>query len=149
MSSLVSLVAGGGALVAPHSHVCGCGAHPRHAAQFSRHRPIFALSAATAADEDGEYTFWDRTELFVRSGAGGDGAVAFVGRRPAGGSGGAGGSVVLEATDDVNTLAHLQHTQSIHADRGDDASGRASGRDAADAVIRVPPNVEVWARPAD
>ena len=29
-------------------------------------------------DEDGEYTFWDRTELFVRSGAGGDGAVPAV-----------------------------------------------------------------------
>ena len=113
----------------------------------ARHR-IFASASPLDDDEDGEYTFWDRTELFVRSGAGGDGAVAFVGRRPAGGSGGAGGSVVLEATDDVNTLAHLQHTQSIHADRGDDASGRASGRDAADAVIRVPPNVEVWARPA-
>ena len=113
----------------------------------TRHR-IFASASPLDDDEDGEYTFWDRTELFVRSGAGGDGAVAFVGRRPAGGSGGAGGSVVLEATDDVNTLAHLQHTQSIHADRGDDASGRASGRDAADAVIRVPPNVEVWARPA-
>ena len=117
-------------------------------ARFATRHRIFASASPLDDDEDGEYTFWDRTELFVRSGAGGDGAVAFVGRRPAGGSGGAGGSVVLEATDDVNTLAHLQHTQSIHADRGDDASGRASGRDAADAVIRVPPNVEVWARPA-
>ena len=93
-----------------------------------------------------ERFFFDRAEVYVRSGAGGDGAIGFVGRRPAGGSGGAGGNVYVECTEDYNTLGHLGGRGSFHAGRGSDADARQSGRDGKDAVIRVPPNCLVIAR---
>ena len=93
-----------------------------------------------------ERFFFDRCEVFVRSGAGGDGALGFVGKRPAGGSGGRGGDVYVECTADYNTLAHLQGRASFHAGRGADADARQAGRDGAAAVVRVPPNCRVVER---
>ena len=52
--------------------------------------------------------FFDRAELFVRSGAGGVGAVSMNGQRPVGGNGGAGGDVVLLCDGSLNTLGHLR-----------------------------------------
>ena len=96
--------------------------------------------------EELERFFFDRAEIFVRSGAGGVGAIGFNNNRPAGGSGGDGGSVYLECTADYNTLSHLQGRQSTHADRGQDAEQRGDGRNGADAIVRVPPNVIVVTR---
>ena len=82
----------------------------------------------------------------MRSGAGGEGAIGWNGKRPAGGSGGDGGHVYVECTDDYNTLGHLGGRASFHAGRGADADGLQSGRGGGDAVIRVPPNCLVIAR---
>lgn len=85
--------------------------------------------------------FFDQAELRVRSGAGGEGAVAYIeGRRPAGGSGGRGGSVYLECSSSYNTLQHLVGRAGIRAGRGADADFWRSGSDGEDVVLRVPPN---------
>ena len=107
------------------------------------------IGGAASASDQLERFFFDSAEVYVRSGAGGEGAVGFVGQRPAGGSGGAGGSVYIECTADYNTLAHLQGRASFHADRGNDASDRQAGRKGGDAVVRVPPNCRVVARGKD
>ena len=86
------------------------------------------------------------SEIVVESGAGGNGAVAFVGSRPAGGSGGDGGSVYLECSADFDSLAHLPFGGKSQAERGHDAIQRGKGRKGADAVVRVPPNCLVVAR---
>ena len=111
-----------------------------------RHRATGPVACASSAAEELERFFFDRCEVFVRSGAGGEGAIGFNGQRPAGGSGGAGGSVMIECSDDYNTLAHLQGRQSFHAERGRDADGRAAGAAGADVIVRVPPNCIVTAR---
>lgn len=102
-----------------------------------------------------ERFFFDRVEVFVKSGVGGAGAMSSVGRRaegsssargrPAGGDGGKGGRVVIECTADYNTLTHLSGRR-FEAERGGDAVARRSGAGGADALVRVPPNVEVTDR---
>ena len=76
-----------------------------------------AESSPTSVDGELEKFFFDRAEVYVRSGAGGLGAIGFCGTRPAGGTGGAGGSVYLECSDDYNTLSHLQGRIGPDADR--------------------------------
>ncbi|KAL1519103.1 hypothetical protein AB1Y20_003368 [Prymnesium parvum] len=90
-----------------------------------------------------ERVFWDEADLVVRSGPGGEGAIGFVGRRPAGGSGGAGGSVYLECSAAMNTLGHLRGRLSLRGERGFDGDARRTGRNGADAVLLVPPNCVV------
>lgn len=87
-----------------------------------------------------ERFFFDRVEVFVRSGAGGDGAIGFNGQRAAGGDGGAGGSVFVECTSDYNTLSHLPNQGSFHAERGADADSLKTGTSGRDTIVRVPPN---------
>ena len=84
--------------------------------------------------------FFDQVEVDVYSGAGGAGAIAFAGRRRAGGSGGRGGSILVECDGTLITLGHLRGQASVRAEQGDDADGRASGRAGAHAILRVPPN---------
>eukprot|EP00316_Scyphosphaera_apsteinii_P020673 CAMPEP_0119331364 /NCGR_PEP_ID=MMETSP1333-20130426/80440_1 /TAXON_ID=418940 /ORGANISM="Scyphosphaera apsteinii, Strain RCC1455" /LENGTH=348 /DNA_ID=CAMNT_0007340953 /DNA_START=107 /DNA_END=1153 /DNA_ORIENTATION=+ len=91
-----------------------------------------------------ERLFFDRAELVARSGAGGKGAIAFCGKRPAGGSGGAGGTVSLECCSDLNTLGHLRGRFYVRAGRGNDADARASGADGTDSIVRLPPNCRVF-----
>jgi GTP-binding protein len=108
--------------------------------------PLLQAGEESTAAMELERFFFDRAEVFVRSGAGGQGAIGFVGKRPAGGSGGDGGSVYLECSADHNTLAHLQGRTSAHASRGSDANDRQAGRRGADTIVRVPPNCLVVAR---
>jgi len=90
-----------------------------------------------------ERFFWDEADVIVRSGPGGQGAIGFVGRRPAGGDGGAGGSVYLECAGAINTLGHLHGRTSIRGERGQDGEGKKTGRKGQDAVLMIPPNVLV------
>ena len=91
-----------------------------------------------------ESFFFDEAELRVRSGAGGEGAIAYVdGRRPAGGSGGAGGAVYLECSSDYNNLGHLVSRPGIRAGRGADADCWRSGAAGESVTICIPPNCMV------
>ncbi len=90
--------------------------------------------------------FVDYVTITVRSGKGGAGAVAF--RRakyeprggPWGGDGGKGGSVLLEASEQLYTLLDLRYNRHHFAPNGEGGSGALkTGKDGQDIVLRVPP----------
>ena len=73
--------------------------------------------------------FLDQAKIFVRSGAGGPGAVSFRREKfiefggPDGGNGGKGGDIVFEAVAGLNTLIDFRYTQHFRAPRGKGGSG--------------------------
>lgn len=94
--------------------------------------------------------FVDYVTITVRSGKGGPGSVAFRREKyeprggPSGGDGGAGGSVILEADEQLYTLLDLRYNRHHFAENGDPGGGgNKTGRDGADIVLRVPPGTIV------
>ena len=69
--------------------------------------------------------FIDRVVIEVRSGKGGDGAIAFLRDRntakggPSGGNGGRGGSIFLRASSRVSTLINYRFSKTIIAKDGE------------------------------
>src|SRR5690606_8988782 len=94
--------------------------------------------------------FVDYVTITVRSGKGGAGLVSFRREKyvpkggPAGGDGGAGGSIYLEADAHLYTLLDLRYNRHHFAENGD-AGGKylKTGKDGADIVLRVPPGTVV------
>ncbi|HEY0315310.1 MAG TPA: GTPase ObgE [Sphingomonas sp.] len=89
--------------------------------------------------------FLDQAKIFIRSGAGGPGAVSFRREKfieyggPDGGNGGKGGDIVFEAVAGLNTLIDFRYTQHFRAPRGKGGSGsNRFGPGGDDLVIRVP-----------
>ena len=96
--------------------------------------------------------FFDEARIFVRGGDGGNGCVAFRRERrvprggPAGGDGGRGGDVTVEAVGGMNTLAMFRRRRHFKACRGGDGSGSSRAGAGADALrLRVPAGVTVFA----
>ena len=96
--------------------------------------------------------FLDEAKIYVRSGDGGDGVVAFRRERfiefggPDGGNGGRGGDIVFEAAQNLNTLIDFRYTQHFRARKG--ANGAGSDRTGAaseDVLIRVPIGTQIIA----
>ena len=87
----------------------------------------------------------DEAEIEVRSGRGGDGAVSFWREKfiseggPDGGDGGAGGDVIVEATQHLNTLAKFLRRFHWRAEPGDQGGGsNCSGKGGEDLIVPVP-----------
>src|SRR4051812_42765494 len=100
--------------------------------------------------------FLDQAKIFVRSGAGGPGAVSFRREKfvefggPDGGDGGKGGDVVFEAVAGLNTLIDFRYTQHFRAPRGTGGSGsNRTGAGGDDLVIRVPVGTQILADDED
>jgi GTP-binding protein len=96
--------------------------------------------------------FLDQAKIFVRSGAGGPGAVSFRREKfvefggPDGGDGGKGGDVVFEAVPGLNTLIDFRYTQHFRAPRGKGGSGsNRTGAGGDDLVIKVPVGTQILA----
>jgi len=96
--------------------------------------------------------FLDQAKIFVRSGAGGPGAVSFRREKfieyggPDGGDGGKGGDVVFEAVAGLNTLIDFRYTQHFRAPRGKGGSGsNRTGAGGDDLVIKVPIGTQILA----
>ena len=96
--------------------------------------------------------FLDQAKIFVRSGAGGPGAVSFRREKfieyggPDGGNGGKGGDVVFEAVPGLNTLIDFRYTQHFRAPRGKGGAGQnRTGAGGDDLVIKVPVGTQVLA----
>jgi GTPase len=94
--------------------------------------------------------FLDQAKIFVRSGAGGPGAVSFRREKfveyggPDGGNGGKGGDIVFEAVAGLNTLIDFRYTQHFRAPRGTGGSGsNRTGAGGEDLVIKVPVGTQV------
>jgi GTPase len=94
--------------------------------------------------------FLDQAKIFIRSGAGGPGAVSFRREKfieyggPDGGDGGKGGDIVFEAVDGLNTLIDFRYTQHFKAPRGKGGAGRnQTGAGGADLVVKVPAGTQV------
>ena len=94
--------------------------------------------------------FLDQAKIFIRSGAGGAGAVAF--RRemyveyggPDGGDGGKGGDIIFEAVPGLNTLIDFRYTQHFKAQRGGGGAGKnRTGAGGKGLVIKVPIGTQV------
>jgi GTPase len=96
--------------------------------------------------------FLDQAKIFIRSGAGGPGAVSFRREKfieyggPDGGNGGKGGDIVFEAVPGLNTLIDFRYTQHFRAPRGQGGSGsNRTGAGGKDLVIKVPVGTQVLA----
>lgn len=94
--------------------------------------------------------FLDLTKVYIRSGAGGSGAVSFRREKfieyggPDGGDGGNGGSVVVEAIDGLNTLIDFRYQQHFFADNGGRGMGKQrTGATGENIVLRVPVGTEI------
>src|SRR5918998_1063837 len=96
--------------------------------------------------------FLDQAKIFIRSGAGGPGAVSFRREKfieyggPDGGEGGKGGDIIFEAVPGLNTLIDFRYTQHFRAPRGKGGSGsNRTGGGGDDLVIKVPIGTQVLA----
>ena len=96
--------------------------------------------------------FLDQAKIFIRSGAGGPGAVSFRREKfieyggPDGGDGGKGGDIVFEAVAGLNTLIDFRYTQHFRAPRGKGGSGsNRTGGGGKDLVIKVPIGTQILA----
>jgi len=95
--------------------------------------------------------FLDQAKVYIGSGAGGNGCVAFRREKfieyggPWGGDGGRGGDVWAEAVDNLNTLIDYRFQQHINAKNGEPGMGKEmTGHNGADATIRVPPGTQIY-----
>ncbi len=96
--------------------------------------------------------FLDEAKIWVKSGDGGDGVVAF--RRetfieyggPDGGNGGKGGDVIAEAVDGLNTLIDFRYMQHFKSRKGGNGAGSdRTGAGSDDVIIKVPVGTQIFA----
>jgi GTP-binding protein len=94
--------------------------------------------------------FLDQAKIYIRSGAGGPGAVSFRREKyveyggPDGGNGGRGGDVIFRAVAGLNTLIDFRYTQHFKAKRGGHGMGKdRTGASAPDMIIDVPVGTQI------
>ena len=95
--------------------------------------------------------FLDEAKVYVQSGAGGNGCIAFRREKfiefggPSGGDGGKGGDVVIEAVDGLNTLIDYRYQQHFKAKSGGNGMGKdMHGANGKDVVLKVPVGTQVY-----
>src|SRR5712692_163800 len=89
--------------------------------------------------------FYDHTKIFVKAGDGGNGSIHFRREKvapfggPDGGDGGRGGSVYIQATNDLNTLVDYRYRQHFKATPGEaGARQKMHGASGEDVTLKVP-----------
>jgi GTPase len=95
--------------------------------------------------------FLDEAKVYVASGAGGNGCIAFRREKfiefggPSGGDGGKGGDVIVEAVDGLNTLIDYRFQQHFKAKSGGNGMGKdMHGANGKDVVLKVPVGTQVY-----
>ena len=95
--------------------------------------------------------FIDRVKIFVKSGDGGDGCVAFLREKyrprggPAGGDGGSGGDVIFRVNPKLHTLLDFYYRRHFKAKNGKPGEGKnKNGKSAEPLIIDVPPGTVVF-----
>ena len=96
--------------------------------------------------------FLDQAKVYLRSGDGGNGVIAFRREKhlefggPDGGNGGKGGDIVFVAAENLNTLIDFRYTQHFRAPKGGNGAGSdRTGAAATDIVIQVPIGTQIIA----
>lgn len=94
--------------------------------------------------------FLDEAKVYVKSGDGGNGCVAFRREKyidmggPNGGNGGRGANIVFEVVQGLNTLIDYRYTQHFKAPKGGNGMGKDRyGAAGEDLVLKVPPGTQV------
>jgi GTPase len=95
--------------------------------------------------------FLDEAKVYIRSGDGGNGCVAFRREKyiefggPSGGNGGKGGDVVIESVDGLNTLIDYRYQQHFKAPKGTNGMGKdRHGANGKGIVLKVPVGTQVF-----
>jgi GTP-binding protein len=95
--------------------------------------------------------FLDEAKVYIRSGDGGNGCVAFRREKyaefggPSGGNGGRGGDVVIEAVDGLNTLIDYRYQQHFKAQKGTNGMGKdRHGANGKPIVLKVPVGTQIF-----
>ncbi len=95
--------------------------------------------------------FLDQVKIYIKAGNGGDGSPSFRREKfieyggPDGGDGGKGGSVILKAEQNLNTLIDYRYQQHHKAKRGDNGSGQnRTGKGGEDLILKVPLGTQVF-----
>ncbi len=94
--------------------------------------------------------FVDKTDIFIKAGKGGNGAVSFRREKyvakggPDGGDGGHGGNIVFTVDEGEDTLVRFRYARKFIAENGEDGRGkRFHGKNGEDLVIPVPPGTVI------
>ncbi|HLQ97344.1 MAG TPA: GTPase ObgE, partial [Candidatus Dormibacteraeota bacterium] len=94
--------------------------------------------------------FIDQVNVYVKAGDGGNGIVAFRREKyiamggPAGGDGGAGGDVIFEVDEGLNTLLDFRYNRHFKAKNGVSGLGKGQhGKNADPLIVPVPPGTTV------
>jgi len=95
--------------------------------------------------------FLDQVKIYIKAGNGGDGSPSFRREKfiefggPDGGDGGKGGSVILKAEQNLNTLIDYRYQQHHKAQRGENGSGQnRTGKGGEDLILKVPLGTQVF-----
>jgi GTP-binding protein len=95
--------------------------------------------------------FLDQAKVYIKSGAGGNGIVAFRREKfieyggPWGGDGGRGGDVWAEAVENLNTLIDYRFQQHMVAKSGGHGMGKEMhGANGEDAILKVPVGTQIY-----
>ncbi len=95
--------------------------------------------------------FLDQVKIYIKAGNGGDGSPSFRREKfiefggPDGGDGGKGGSVILRAEQNLNTLIDYRYQQHHKAQRGENGSGQnRTGKGGEDLILKVPMGTQVF-----
>ena len=95
--------------------------------------------------------FLDQVKIYIKAGNGGDGSPSFRREKfiefggPDGGDGGKGGSVILRAEQNLNTLIDFRYQQHHKAQRGENGAGQnRTGKGGLDLVLKVPLGTQVF-----
>tara|TARA_B100001063_G_scaffold74398_1_gene68659 strand:+ start:2967 stop:3950 length:984 start_codon:yes stop_codon:yes gene_type:complete len=95
--------------------------------------------------------FLDQVKIYIKAGNGGDGSPSFRREKfieyggPDGGDGGKGGSIILKAEHNLNTLIDYRYQQHHKAQRGDNGSGQnRTGKSGNDLILKVPLGTQVF-----
>jgi GTP-binding protein len=95
--------------------------------------------------------FLDQVKIYIKAGNGGDGSPSFRREKfieyggPDGGDGGKGGSVILLAEQNLNTLIDYRYQQHHKAQRGENGAGQnKTGKSGSDLILKVPLGTQVF-----
>ena len=94
--------------------------------------------------------FLDQVKIFIKAGNGGSGSPSFRREKfiefggPDGGDGGKGGSIILKAERNLNTLIDYRYQQHFNAERGENGKGKnKTGKTGKDLILKVPVGTQI------